>query len=241
MHIAAINGGPRRGKISKSTMLLEAFISGCQEAGASIELINLREKNIKQCTGCYSCWIKSPGECALKDDMSDILAALNRADLEIWCTPLYFFGPTALLKNFLDRNIPMAEPYIIEQNGLCSHPTRTGKTRNVVLISVAGFYEIDHFQPMSAWLHYMADRGLFNIKGEIYRPSAEFMIAPPLREKVDYILAATRQAGQEIVKEGIIHKETLNDIQADLIPDRKTFIELANKYWDWEIERRKKQ
>lgn len=239
MLIVAINGGPRRGKISKSSMLLEAFVSGCEDTGATVELINLREKNIKQCTGCYSCWIKTPGQCALKDDMAEILTTLSRADLEIWSTPLYFFGPTALFKNFLDRNIPLAEPYIIEKDGLCSHPARKGKVRNVVFMSVAGFYEMDHFQPMSSWLHFMANRGLLNIKGEIYRPSAEFMSAPPLKEKVADILSAARQAGQEIVNEGAIQEKTLNAVQADLIPDRKTFIELANKYWNWEIGRRK--
>lgn len=239
MHIVALNGGPRRGKISKSNMLLQAFVSGCEEAGASVELINLRDKDIKQCTGCYSCWIKTPGECALKDDMAEILAALKQADLEIWSTPLYFFGPTALFKTCLDRNLPLAQPYIIDKNGLCSHPLRNAHVRNMVFISVAGFYEMEHFRPISNWLHFMANLGLINIKGEIYRTSAEFMSAPPLKDKVDEILAFTTKAGREIVTEGAIHDETLNAIQAKLIPDQKTFIELANKYWDWEIQRRK--
>ena len=88
MQIVAINGGPRRGKISKTTMLLEAFLSGCQQGGAEVETINLREKDIKMCTGCYSCWIKTPGHCALKDDMKEILLTLDKADVEVWATPL---------------------------------------------------------------------------------------------------------------------------------------------------------
>lgn len=239
MQVVALNGGPRRGKISKSTMLLDAFIAGCKEAGANVELINLREKDIKQCTGCYSCWIKTQGECALKDDMREILSTLKQADLEIWSTPLYFFGPTGLFKNFLDRNVALMEPYIIDKDGLCSHPMRTGRMRNVVFMSVAGFYELEHFQPMSNWLHYMANRGLINIKAEIYRTSAEFMSAPPLKEKVDNILAATMQAGREIIIDGALNPETLETIQANLISEQSTFIELANKYWDWEIKRKK--
>ncbi|HBQ26077.1 MAG TPA: flavodoxin family protein, partial [Syntrophomonas sp.] len=43
MQIVAINGGPRRGRISKTTMLLEAFLSGCRQGGAEVETINLRE------------------------------------------------------------------------------------------------------------------------------------------------------------------------------------------------------
>lgn len=239
MHIVAVNGSPRKGPISKSTMLLEAFLSGCKNAGATVELINLREKKIKPCTGCYSCWIKTPGNCALKDDMAEILSVLNKADLEVWSTPLYFFGPTGLFKNFLDRNIPLAEPYIVNIDGLCSHPLR-GKIRNVVFMSVAGFYESEHFKPMSDWLHFMASRGLINIKAEIYRTSSEFMSAPPLKDAVNNILAAAAQAGREIVVDEAINPATLKSIQTNLIPDQGSFIELANKYWEWEINRNSK-
>lgn len=241
MQIVAINGGPRRGKISKTTMLLEAFLSGCQQGGAEVETINLREKDIKMCTGCYNCWIKTPGQCALKDDMKEILLTLDKADVEVWATPLYFFGPTALFKNFVDRTIPLAEPYIIEKEGLCTHPLRNKKAREIVFISVAGFCEVEHFQPMSQWLCFIEGRGLLQVRAEIYRPSSEFMSAPPLKEKVDEILAATRQAGREFVQTGDISEKTMQSICQDMLPDKETYIDLANKYWDWEIERNKKR
>ena len=72
MRIVAINGGPRGARISKTTMLLEAFLAGCRRAGADVEVINLREKNLKNCIGCYTCWIKTR-ECVQKDDMKEIL------------------------------------------------------------------------------------------------------------------------------------------------------------------------
>lgn len=241
MKIVAINGGPRKAKISKTTMLLEAFLAGCRRAGAEVEVINLREKNIKNCTGCYTCWIKTPGECVHKDDMKEILEIRAGADLEVWATPVYIFGPTAMFKNFLDRSIPMYQPYIVEKDGLCTHPPRAGSISDRVVISVAGFYEMDHFKPMSDWLHFIAGRGLGRIRAEIYRPEAEFMSAPPLRDKVEEILAATEKAGFEIVTEGSISEETMKVIQQTIMPDKQTFLEQANKYWDWEIDRWKKR
>jgi multimeric flavodoxin WrbA len=241
MQITAINGGPRRGRISKTTMLLEAFLSGCRQEGAEVETINLREKDIKMCTGCYSCWIKTPGECAQKDDMRDILLALDKADVEVWATPLYFFGPTAMFKNFLDRTIPLAEPYIIEKDGLCTHPLRNKKARQIVFISVAGFCEMEHFHPMSQWLRFMEGRGLLQIRAEIYRPSAEFMSAPPLKEKVEEILAAARKAGQEFMQTGNVSEKTMQSICQDIMPDKETYMDLANKYWDWEIQKAQKR
>ena len=241
MKIVAINGGPRKGNISKTTMLLESFLSGCREAGAEVEVINLREKNIKMCTGCYTCWIKTPGQCVHQDDMKEILEIRKGADIEVWATPLYIFGPTAMFKNFLDRSIPAYEPYIVEKDGLCSHPVRSGQSPDIVVISVAGFCELDHFAPMSDWLHFLAKRGLGNIRAEIYRPAAEFMSAPPLKAKTDEILAATARAGLEFVRDGRIQDETMKIIQQDMLPDKETFLTEANKYWDWEIERWKKR
>ncbi|MGI6551148.1 MAG: flavodoxin family protein [Syntrophomonadales bacterium] len=237
MRIVAINGGPRKSKISKTTMLFEAFLSGCRRAGADVEVINLREKNIKNCIGCYTCWIKTPGECVQKDDMKEIINVRAGADLEVWATPLYIFGPTAMFKNFLDRSIPMYEPYIIEKDGLCAHPPRGDKIPDKVFISVAGFCEMDHFKPMSDWLHFMSGRGLGKIRAEIYRPAAEFMSAPPLKAKVDEILTATEKAGFEFITEGSIREETMKVIQQDLMPDKATFLDQANKFWDWEIDR----
>jgi multimeric flavodoxin WrbA len=241
MKIVAINGGPRKGKISKTTMLLEAFLAGCRQAGADVEVINLREKNIKNCIGCYTCWVKTPGECVHKDDMKEILDIRKDADLEVWATPLYIFGPTAMFKNFLDRSIPLYEPFIVEKDGLCSHPSRDEKVSNKIVISVAGFRELDHFKPMSDWLHFLAGRGLGKIQAEIYRPAAEFMSAPPLKAKVDEILAATEKAGLEFITEGKINEETMKVIQQDLMPNQEIFLDQANKFWDWEIDRWKKR
>lgn len=241
MKIVATNGGPRKGRISKTTMLLEAFLGGCREAGAEVEVINLREKEIKMCTGCYSCWVKTPGQCVHKDDMKEILDIRKTADVEVWATPLYIFGPTAMFKNFLDRSIPLYEPYIVDKEGLCAHPSRGQKQPDTVIISVAGFYELDHFKPMSDWLHFLSERGLGNITAEIYRPAAEFMSAPPLKPVIDEILAATEKAGFEYVSTGSIKPETMKIIQQDLQPDRETFLKDANRYWDWEIDRWKKR
>ncbi len=241
MKIVAINGGPRKGQISKTTMLLESFLAGCRKAGAEVEVINLREKEIKNCIGCYTCWVKTPGVCVHKDDMKEILEIRKTADVEVWATPLYIFGPTAMFKNFLDRSIPLFEPYIVEKDGLCSHPHREEKQMKTVVISVAGFSEQDHFKPMSDWLHYMGGRGLGKISAEIYRPEAEFMSAPQLKTKVDEILAATEQAGWEYVNEGEIKNTTMEIIQQKIMPDQKTFLHQANKFWDWEIDRWQKR
>ncbi len=44
--------------------------------------------------------------------------------------------------------------------------------------------------------------GLGSIVAEIYRPASEFLPAPPFRQQYEEILAATRQAGIELITRG---------------------------------------
>ncbi|MGA2401225.1 MAG: flavodoxin family protein [Syntrophobacteraceae bacterium] len=70
MKVIALNSSPRGEGISKTGMLLDALVEGMREAGAEVETIHLRQKKINKCMGCYTCWTKSPGVCAHKDDMT---------------------------------------------------------------------------------------------------------------------------------------------------------------------------
>ena len=69
-NIVVFDGGPRNSKFSKTTFMVDNFIEGAIRAGAQVETFKLKNYDIKHCTGCYSCWTKTPGECIFKDDMT---------------------------------------------------------------------------------------------------------------------------------------------------------------------------
>ena len=79
-------------------------------AGAKMEHIKLKNKNIHPCTGCYTCWTKTPGECIFDDDMTDLRYKFRTADLIIFASPLYVYSVTGIMKNFLDRLVPNLMP-----------------------------------------------------------------------------------------------------------------------------------
>ena len=84
MKILAINSSPRSGGRSKTELMLNHLVEGMQEAGADVEVVNLREKNIKNCIGCFTCWTKTPGKCLHKDDMTnELFPKWLEADLEV--------------------------------------------------------------------------------------------------------------------------------------------------------------
>ena len=61
MKILAVNSSPRVEGQSKTELMLDNLVEGMRDAGAAVDVVNLREKNIKNCIDCFTCWTKTPG------------------------------------------------------------------------------------------------------------------------------------------------------------------------------------
>lgn len=94
-----INGSCR--KNGNTDRLLSSLEEGATSAGVKTIQYVLREKTINQCRGCYYCYKNK--KCAIDDDMQSIHDALQRADLFILASPMYWWGFTGLMKTFIDR------------------------------------------------------------------------------------------------------------------------------------------
>lgn len=102
MKVLAIVGSPRKG--GNTDILVDYVIRGAEEAGAEVEKIYLHELNVAFCEGCSKCADrKNYHGCALKDDMIGVHEALKWCDAFVVGTPIFFFGPSAQTKLFLDR------------------------------------------------------------------------------------------------------------------------------------------
>ena len=98
MTILVINGSPRKGC---TDFMLDIVL---KEIKADKELILLRNKDIKHCTGCLQGYKKK--ECAIKDDMQELNKKLSESNIIIIGTPNYFDSVPGLLKDFIDRTNP---------------------------------------------------------------------------------------------------------------------------------------
>jgi multimeric flavodoxin WrbA len=94
------------------------------EQNHSVELFNLQTMNLKYCTGCWSCWWKTPGQCAIKDDAELIFRSVINADFFIFASPLLAGFTTSLLKIVTDRLIVLLHPYLQIINGEHHHRKR---------------------------------------------------------------------------------------------------------------------
>lgn len=229
MKVMAINSSPRTSSgQSKTEMMLNSLLNGMREAGAEVELVNLREKKVRFCQGCFTCWTKTPGKCVLNDDMTnELFPKWSQSDLVIYATPLYHFTVNAHLKAFIERTLPMLEPFFAEAaNGSTHHPLRF-KPPALVMLSVAGFPEMHVFDQLSSWARFIFKDSL---KAEIYRTAAEFLANMRGTKLAEEVLQATEQAGRELVEKGEVAPQTLAAITQP-IGDVKSLGAIANMSW----------
>ncbi|MBN1801172.1 MAG: flavodoxin family protein [Candidatus Lokiarchaeota archaeon] len=97
--ILAIMGSPR--KNGNTHILLLKLLEAGKKVGSQGEMLFLGDLNIKECDGCHSCW--KGNECSKNDDMNDIYKKIADSDVLVFGTPVYWYGPTGLMKLFLDR------------------------------------------------------------------------------------------------------------------------------------------
>ena len=121
MKILVLNGSPK--KKSDTFRLTEAFLRGMNKNEQhEVHVVNVIEKKIAPCRGCFGCWKKMDGHCVIKDDQNGILDLYRAADLTIWSFPLYCYGMPSHLKAFLDRTIPLVKMNMRqEEDGTVRH------------------------------------------------------------------------------------------------------------------------
>lgn len=101
--VLVISASPRRA--GNSDLLADAFLQGAQEAGHEVEKISLSDKEIRFCKGCLGC--QKTHQCAIRDDMDDILPRMRQADVIAFASPVYFYSLCGQLKTLLDRTNPL--------------------------------------------------------------------------------------------------------------------------------------
>ncbi len=100
MFVLGLQGSPRA-KGNTST-LLSSFLDEVENLGGVVRNLDVTRMKILPCLGCGNC--EKKGYCPRDDDMQAIYPVLRKADLVVLATPIYFYGPTAQMKLFIDRS-----------------------------------------------------------------------------------------------------------------------------------------
>ena len=106
MNVLALLGSPK--KNGNTASVLKSFLKGLKEScNVEIEQIFLHEKKIFPCTGCDSCQKYREPACVIKDDMIELYPLLQKSELIVMATPVYWWSVSAQLKLFIDRMYAM--------------------------------------------------------------------------------------------------------------------------------------
>lgn len=83
---------------------------------------------LKPCTGCFGCWVKTPGQCVIKDGYEELGKWLAMAERVTVISRFCFGGYSPFVKNIFDRSISYMLPFFERKEGLTHHCPRYGRS-----------------------------------------------------------------------------------------------------------------
>jgi multimeric flavodoxin WrbA len=107
MNIVALLGSPRPHK--NSATIAGHFTTTAAQLGAEVRTYELNRLSYRGCQGCYACK-QTHDCCVLQDDLTQVLTAVQAADLVVLASPVYYGDVTAQLKGFIDRTFAYLKP-----------------------------------------------------------------------------------------------------------------------------------
>ena len=235
MHILAIHGSPSM-KRGKTYLVLERVLKGAERAGASREVVFLQKEAIGACTGCLTCWLKTPGECFQGDGMAKLIEKIKGTDLMILATPVYVDGMTGQCKNFIDRLIPLLDPHYEIRDGHFRHVVKEKYCGKIFLISVCAFYEMDNFDPLILHVKRAAQNLTMEYVGEILRPAVYGLGKKKATDAVGRVMEAFERAGRELVENGVVSEKTRQEAGREIVR-KEAYLRAINRYFDAQIGR----
>jgi len=136
MRIVIVNGEPDAA--SSFDGYVRGFSARLAENGNDVRELTLRDMDVHGCTGCFGCWLKTPGECVQHDDGVEICRAVINCDLVVFAAPMVMGYPSALVKRSVERLLPLLHPYIEIEGGEMHHRKRYERYPDLGLIVSAG-------------------------------------------------------------------------------------------------------
>jgi len=115
-------------KNGKTNTIMNWCTEGATGAGAEVECVDVAHMKYKHngCIACMGCQMSPEYGCVIDDEASPVLKRIHEYDLVVFATPIYFFGPNAQLKLFVDRMFslvkinPETDEFTFQSPG---HPT----------------------------------------------------------------------------------------------------------------------
>ncbi len=224
MKVLVLNGSPKQK--SDTFRMTEAFLKGLNKNREhEVQIVNVIDKKIAPCRGCFGCWKKLDGHCVIEDDQNAILDEYRTADIVIWSFPLYCYGMPSHLKAFLDRTIPLVKMNMRqEEDGRVRHEALVDfSRRHTVVLCGCGFPDWDgNFDGLK-----MQCRQCFGNLEMVCVPETPMLNVPEAAPLADPLLACFEKAGEEYAAGLKLSAETIARLETPMIP-KEVYINIVN-------------
>jgi len=225
VQILVLNGSPK--KNSDTMNLTKAFLSGIEQIGThSIEIINVIEKEIRPCTGCFACWKIKNGKCIQNDFQNEILEKIINADLVIWSFPLYCYGMPSHLKAVVDRMIPLLKMSMTVKGDAVRHDTLIDLSlQHHVVISGGGFPEwsgnFEGLKSQCRHIFFSSDLTMICV------PETPMLSSPAAVSLVQPLLEKFKKAGEYYAENMELTEDIVKALETPVLPG-EVYIQIVN-------------
>jgi hypothetical protein len=214
MKILVLNGSPK--KKSDTFRLTDAFLKGLNKDNEhEVNIVNVIDKDISPCRGCFGCWSRSEGHCVIDDDQNGILDLYRSADVIIWSFPLYCYSMPSHLKAVLVRTIPLVKMkmVLLPDGTVCHEPLVDFSRIHTLVICGCGFPNWDgNFDSMK-----LMCKTAFRDPEIVCVPETPLLNVPAAAVVADPLLAKFEKAGAEYAATLTLSAETKAELEKPMI------------------------
>lgn len=97
--------------------------------------IDLSTRKIAPCTGCFRCWVKTPGKCVIRDDAIQIYPLIAQSDTLLYISKIEYGSYDVPMKTMLERAIPIQQAFIRMYHGETHHLQRDVIPKHAVILA----------------------------------------------------------------------------------------------------------
>lgn len=108
---------------------------------ADWEYVNLAERQIRSCIGCFGCWVKTPGRCVIRDDAPSVYPLIAASERVIYVSRIDLGSYDVVMKRMLERAIPIQQAFIRLHHGETHHVQRSVREKDALILAYGDIAE----------------------------------------------------------------------------------------------------